>query len=214
VTLDLQIEYWNRIGLTKHLSHPVNLEQLSRWIGPASRILDYGCGYGRALGILHSHGYNSLVGVDPAAAMIAEARRNFPAASFEVLRDFRNIDLADASIDAVLLFAVLTTVPTDDGQRAILAEITRVLRPGGLLYISDMWLQTDKRNVERYAAGEKKYGLYGVFDLPDGLVVRHHKHEWIENLTQRYKVLALEEIQIQTMNGNPATAFQWFGSRQ
>jgi SAM-dependent methyltransferase len=211
--LDLQIEYWNRIGPTKLFSHPVNVEQLSRWIAPTSRILDYGCGYGRVLGILKSSGYDSLIGVDPAAAMIAAARQNFPAVSFEVLRDFRNVNLAGASVDAVLLFAVLTSVPTDDGQRAILAEITRVLRPGGVLYISDMWLQADARNAERYAAGEKKYGIYGVFDLPEGLIVRHHTREWIEKLTLRYKVLALEEIEVQTMNRHPATAFQWFGSR-
>src|SRR5207237_1548325 len=100
----------------------------------------------------------------------------------------------------------LTAVPTNEGQRAILAEITRTLRPGGILYISDMWLQTDARNVERYNRDEKKYGIYGVFDLREGVTVRHHQQEWIEELTEPYEVLQLDEIQVQTMNGHPATA--------
>jgi SAM-dependent methyltransferase len=213
VTLDFQIDYWNRIGPTKPFSHPVNFERMSQWIGSASRILDYGCGYGRVLGILHSNGYRNLMGVDPAPAMIAAARQNFPKISFEVLSDFRNVDLASACVDAVLLFAVLTSVPTDEGQRTILAETTRVLRPGGLLYISDMWLQTDARNLERYQEGERKHGIYGVFDLSEGPTVRHHSRERIEELTKGYDLVALDEIQVMTMNGHPSNGFQWFGRR-
>jgi len=209
--LSAQVEYWNRVGPTKPLAHPVNILQLTRWAPPPSRILDYGCGYGRALGILTANGYSDLLGVDPAPGMIAAARETYPSISFAVLDDYRSTGLPDASVDAVLLFAVLTAVPTDEGQRAIIAEITRLLRPKGLLYISDMWLQTDARNIERYDEGKKKYGIYGVFDLPEGVTVRHHERSWIESLTKQYEVVGLDEIQIHTMNGNPATAFQWFG---
>jgi len=209
--LDLQSDYWNQVGPTKPFAHPVQIDQLRRWVPPTSRILDYGCGYGRALGYLHSNGYDDLIGVDPAPAMIAAARRNFPSIAFDVLDDYRSVNLPDGSVDAVLLFAVLTSVPPDDDQRAIISEITRLLRPNGVLYISDMWLQTDTRNVERYAAGEKKYGIYGVFDLREGVTVRHHERAWIETLTKDYELLHLEEIAVHTMNNHPATAFQWFG---
>jgi SAM-dependent methyltransferase len=209
--LDLQMDYWNRIGPSKPFAHPVNVTQFSRWVPPSARVLDYGCGYGRALGILHSNGYSDLIGVDPAPAMIAAARENFPSISFEVLADFQKVNLPDSTVDAVLLLSVLTCVPTDDGQRAIMSEITRLLPSGGVLYISDLFLQTDSRNVERYIANEKKYGIYGVFDLREGATVRHHERAWIETLTSGFAVLALEEIPVQTMNGHPATAFQWFG---
>jgi ubiquinone/menaquinone biosynthesis C-methylase UbiE len=124
------------------------------------------------------------------------------------------VEAPDNWVDGVLLFAVLTSVPTDEGQRAILSEITRVLRPQGVLYISDMFLQTDERNVERYIQYEKKYGIYGVFDLKDGATVRHHDRNWIDTLTKDYDRLALEEISVQTMNSHPATAFQWFGRKR
>ena len=56
--------------------------------------------------------------------------------------------------------------------------------------------------------------FYGVFDLKEGVTVRHHDRSWIETLTQGYQLLALEEIAVQTMNGHPATAFQWIGRKK
>jgi SAM-dependent methyltransferase len=209
----MKTDYWNRVAPTKIFSHPVNTAKLSEFVPPTSRILDYGCGYGRALGILESYGYNDLIGVDPVSAMIERAQREFPSVSFAVLGTNQRTDLPDASVDAVLLFAVLTSAPANDTQQMIIAEITRLLRPGGVLYISDMFLQADARNLQRYVEGEKRHGVYGVFDLRDGVTVRHHDRSWIATLTTGYEQLAVEEIPIETMNGNPATAFQWFGRK-
>jgi SAM-dependent methyltransferase len=213
MTLDSQLDYWNRIGPTKTFAHPVNMEKLSRWVRPDSRLLDYGCGYGRALSILHSKGYRNLVGMDPAPAMIERACADHPQIEFSVLNDFRETGLPAGSIDAVLLFAVLTSVPRSEDQIAIVAEITRVLQPGGVLYISDMLLQTDPRNVARYEQDQRKYGIYGVFDLSDGVTVRHHERQWIDSLLRSYETLAFDEIEAQTMNSHPAIVFQWFGRR-
>ncbi len=210
--LDLQLEYWDQVGPTKSFAHPVNVARLGSWLQPTSRILDFGCGYGRALGILREHGYKDLIGFDPAPSMVAAARVRHPMIEFQVLRDFRSIPLPDASVDAALVFAVLTCIPGNDAQRAIINEITRVLRPGGLLYISDMWLQSDTRNVERYVRDATKYGIYGIFDLTEGVTVRHHDRQWIEALLEEYKGMALDEIAIQTMNGHAASGFQWFGT--
>jgi len=212
--LDRQLDYWNRIGPGKSFGHPVNFKRLSEWLSPDSRILDVGCGYGRALGLLFDRGYSNLIGCDLAPAMIAMARERFPAITFAEIICPPQLPLTDASVDATLLFAVLTCVPTNQGQRAIVEEVGRVLRPGGLFYISDLWLQTDERNRERYIRDEPKYGTYGVFDLPEGVTVRHHDPRWIETLTRDFDPLALDHINIQTMNGHPAKGFQWFGFKR
>lgn len=172
--------------------------------------MDFGCGYGRSLGELFNADYRDLIGLDFSPAMIAAARERFPEIEFQELQS-STIPLPDASVDGALLFSVLTCVPTDDGQRAIVAELHRVLNPGGLLYISDLGLQQDERNLSRYARDEAKYGTYGVFDLPEGVTVRHHDPNWIQALTSAFYPVALDEIEVVTMNGNPAKAFQWFG---
>jgi ubiquinone/menaquinone biosynthesis C-methylase UbiE len=162
------------------------------------------------LGELFNEGYENLIGLDFSPAMIAAARAQYPEITFEVVQS-STIPLPDSSVDGVLLFSVLTCIPTNEGQRALLREVHRVLSRGGLLYISDLWLQKDERNLTRYARDEQKYGVYGVFDLPEGVTVRHHDPAWIETLTSDFEMVALDHLDVVTMNGNPAQAFQWFG---
>jgi hypothetical protein len=45
------------------------------------------------------------------------------------------------------------------------------------------------------------------------VTVRHHDRAWIETLTKDYELLELEEIPVKTMNGHPASAFQWYGRK-
>jgi SAM-dependent methyltransferase len=210
VNLDSQLEYWNTAGTQKPFAHPVNLRRVRQWISDEGRILDFGCGYGRTLGELFNEGYDNLIGLDFSPAMIEAARTRFPEIQFEEVHSL-TIPLPDASVDGVLLFSVLTCIPTDEGQRMLLKELHRVLNRGGLLYISDLWLQTDERNLSRYERDQQKYGIYGVFDLPEGVTVRHHDPKWIETLTSDFEMVALDDVEVVTMNGNPAKAFQWFG---
>ena len=211
--LDHQLDYWNSAGTQKTFAHPLNLQRIREWLSHQSRILDFGCGYGRCLGELFNSGYRNLIGFDFSPAMIEAARTRFPEITFQATQP-SILPLPDACVDGALLFSVLTCVPTDDGQRAVMGELHRVLRPGGLLYISDRWLQSDERNLARYARDEPKYRIYGVFDLPEGVTVRHHDPQWIETLTKDFAMAALDEIEVLTMNGNPANAFQWFGLKR
>jgi len=210
IDLNSQYEYWNTTGTQKSFAHPLNLRRVRQWMSDEGCMLDFGCGYGRVLGELYKEGYDKLVGLDFSPAMIAAARGQYPEIAFEQIESL-SIPLPDASVDGVLLFSVLTCIPTDEGQRELLREVNRVLNRGGLLYISDLWLQTDERNLTRYARDEQKYGIYGVFDLPEGVTVRHHDPKWIETLTSEFTMVALDETDVVTMNGNPAKAFQWFG---
>jgi len=112
-----------------------------------------------------------------------------------------------------LLFAVLTCMPVDHEQRLLLSEIKRVLRPGGLLYLSDLLVNDDARNRERYERDAVRYKRYGVFELPEGVVVRHHTNEWIEEITSPFKRLEYESFDATTMNGNLSAAFQYLGCK-
>jgi len=95
-----------------------------------ARVLDVGCGTGRlARWIAERVGpTGSVVGIDPLEDWISVARSHASAVQFEVGRAEDLGAFEDASFDLVCLSSVLHWVA--DKARA-LAEIRRVLRPGG-----------------------------------------------------------------------------------
>jgi SAM-dependent methyltransferase len=203
-----QVAYWNTIGATKTFTHPVNLAWLTG-VSRNARVLDYGCGYGRVMAELNELGFSDLSGVDLSPALISRGRRLRPDLKFEVLESPPRLPHASASFDVVLLFAVLTCIPDDDAQRALVAELVRVLAPGGLLYISDMALQDDERNRGRYAAYAQQFGTpYGVFAAGDGAVCRHHHLIELRALLNDLDILDERRIDVTTMNRHRAKAVQ------
>jgi len=206
----LQKDYWDRVAPEKRFSHPLRLEWLLQHLSSQARILDHGCGYGRLIDQLSGAGYRNVVGMDFSEKMLTKCRSQFPNLTL-VRNDGRTLPFCDRAFDAVLLFAVLTCIPSDDDQRILLVEVMRVLRPGGILYISDLLINTDVRNVERYERHANGFGVYGVFELPEGVIVRHHREEWIEQLTRAFTRLAFERFSVTTMNGNASAAFQYLG---
>ncbi|HWN07986.1 MAG TPA: methyltransferase domain-containing protein [Pyrinomonadaceae bacterium] len=208
-----QVGYWDRVAPEKRFSHPLRLDWLEQYLpGRAASILDHGCGYGRTLAELSTQGYRNIFGADFSPAMLARSRNEIPNAKM-TCTDGRSLPFADGSFDLVLLFAVLTCIPDDNDQRALLGEVERVLRPEGMLYISDLLVNTDARNSERYERFAKAHGCYGVFELPEGAVVRHHRKEWIAELANPFQQLAYEPFTVTTMNGNTSAAFQYFGRK-
>jgi SAM-dependent methyltransferase len=211
--VESQINYWDRVAQFKRFSHPLRLEWLEGFLDSSARVLDYGCGYGRILAELARAGYQNVVGVDFSAAMLARCQREFPRMSL-IRNDGDTLPFESETLEAVLLFATLTCIPQNEAQLSLIAEVERILRPGGLLYISDLLLNEDPRNRERYERDAEIYGTFGVFELPEGVVVRHHRREWIEELTGTFTQLEYEPFSAITMNGNKSSAFQYLGRRE
>lgn len=208
-----QIGYWDRVAPEKRFSHPLRLDWLARYLtGSRVRILDYGCGYGRTLAELSEAGYERVLGSDFSEAMVGRARREVPNSKL-VRSDGSTLPLKSESFDAVLLFAVLTCIPNDNDQQVLVTEVERVLRPGGLLYISDLLVNDDLRNRQRYEQFAERFKCYGVLELPEGIVVRHHRKEWIEQLLGSFDQLENQPLIVTTMNGNKSSAFQYLGRK-
>jgi SAM-dependent methyltransferase len=211
--LDTQAAYWDAAVETKAFTHPLNLERFGSLLSKDAAILDYGCGYGRLCAELADAGYLHVTGVDISSRMIERGRALFPGMDLRRIAGAA-LPFAAEVFDACLLFAVLTCVPTDAGQQALIAELRRVLRPGGILYVSDYPLQTNARNQERYRAFAAEYGRFGVFRLPDGATLRHHDMHWIHALLDGLDLLHEDVLAVRTMNGNPAKAFQILARRK
>ena len=105
-----QISYWDRVAYEKRFSHPLRKDWLARYLKPQARILDYGCGYGRILTELSDARYENTIGMDFSENMLSRCRSEVPRSKL-IRNDGRGLPLKAGSLDAVLLFAVLTCIP-------------------------------------------------------------------------------------------------------
>jgi SAM-dependent methyltransferase len=212
-TDERQTEYWNRVAYEKQFTHPLDGESLGKLLPKSASILDVGCGYGRTCADLRAEGYVNVIGIDTANRMIERGHSLHPEADLRHMES-NELPFEAGTFDAVLLFAVLTCIPSDDGHRALISEVYRVLRTDGILYLSDYPIQEDSRNQSRYAQFESKYGMFGVFELPEGVVLRHHAIEWIEELLSPFRRVSVRTIDVPTMNGNMSKVFQYFARKR
>jgi arsenite methyltransferase len=123
---------------------------------PGERILDVGCGPGfycaELLGELGGEG--AIVGVDSSPQMLELAARRCEGIGNVELREggATSLPVADASIDGALCVQVLEYVPD---VPAALAELLRVLRPGGRAVVWDIdwatlsWHSADPARMAR-----------------------------------------------------------------
>ena len=109
-------------------------------VQPGARVLDIGCGTGTLVTMLKlQHPNVEVVGLDPDPKALDRARHKAAHAGATV--DFvcgfaDSIPSADASFDRVLSSFMLHHLTLDE-KRAALADVARVLKPGGTLHIVD-----------------------------------------------------------------------------
>lgn len=105
-----------------------------RLLGPRpGAVLDCGMGPGRLLSELERRGW-SIAGLDVSSEMVALARERLPQSAERLLLGrLESVPFPSGSFDAVVATGVLEYV--EDVPRA-LAEVARVLRPGGLFVVS------------------------------------------------------------------------------
>jgi len=113
-------------------------------IPPGADVLDLGCGAGVPITRALAAG-RQVTGIDISARQIELARAAVPEATF-VQADMTALDIAPASLDAVVAFYSLTHVPRAHLPE-LLAAVRRWLRPGGIL-IASMGAQDSPDAVE------------------------------------------------------------------
>jgi SAM-dependent methyltransferase len=108
-------------------------------IAPAMRVLDAGCGYGRNLVHLLREGCEVFAvdanpeGVEHVRALAAELAPNLPVTNFRI-GPIEKMEFPDDFADVVICSSVLHFARDEAHFLAMLKELWRVVRPGGMLF--------------------------------------------------------------------------------
>ena len=119
-------------------------ETLSRYLPPAAKVADVGCGRGATMAWLREHGSYTVTGV--------EADADYAASCGALIGRAEALPLPDASCGGALMECVFSLL---EQAETAAAELARVLEPGGVLLLSDL------------------YGRRGGAELNDSSLLRH-----------------------------------------
>jgi SAM-dependent methyltransferase len=141
--------------------------KLSSLLNGRERVaLDFGCGTGRLSGRLAEAIGGSVIAVDPIEELLMLAPRH-PRVEYRLLNG--RISMPDASADVVFVCFVLGALLTRNGLRWAVADITRVLRPGGLLFLVENTCEKPSRRHYRFRPEAEYVALFPTIRLcPDG----------------------------------------------
>jgi len=129
------------------------------------RVLDVGCGYGRNLVYLLREGCEIFAldanpeGVAHVRALARELAPQLPAENFRV-GSIEAMDFPDAFADVVICNSVLHFARDEQHFLAMVSELWRVLRPGGLLFCRlgsriGMEFERVRKNIYRIGDGSE-----------------------------------------------------------
>jgi len=174
---EIWIEHWHRYHFA------------SRW-AEGKRVLDVACGEGYGAALLARRAARVL-GVDVSQQAIEHAQRAYAKlANVEFKRaSCTAIPAADASIDVAISFETLEHIGE---QQEFVAELHRVLAPGGVLILScpNKAEYTDKRGTQNEFHVKELYR-----EELAGLVRRHFPHAvWYGQKPSFYSVIAPEGV--------------------
>ena len=112
----------------------LEVDFVSSQIRPAGRVLDVPCGTGRIAVPLSERGF-TVAGLDISEAVLSVARSAGPSLDFRQ-GDMRELPWSDDSFDAVLnLWTAFGYFETREEDERVLAEVARVLVPGGVFVL-------------------------------------------------------------------------------
>jgi len=163
---------------SSHWKHAVET-QILPWtlegLALGSNVLEVGPGYGVTTDLLHDR-VKHLTCVEIDSALAQRLRRRIEGRDVTVLCESATaMSLPDATFDGVVCFTMLHHVPSVALQDQLLAEVARVLRPGGIFVGTD-------------SCYSPAFGLLHIFDT---MVVVEPSA-----LPDRLKAVGFEDIQV------------------
>jgi ubiquinone/menaquinone biosynthesis C-methylase UbiE len=134
--------------------------KLVNQLAPAS-VLDIGCGTGSLLGLIRA-GNRKLAGDDLSPEMIRFAIQNLGGSVDLKVADSENLPWAAAEFDCITCCYSFHHYPNPQN---VLAEMHRVLKPGGHLIMADPWLPEPFRTFANVWCGVSRLGDVMLYSL-------------------------------------------------
>ncbi|MGH9213883.1 MAG: class I SAM-dependent methyltransferase [Acidimicrobiales bacterium] len=181
------------VDLTRRLAQLMGLQ-------PGDTVLDVASGPGTTAVLLAVEDRVDVVGVDLGSAQNAKARAKAERLGlsdrvrFEI-GDAERLPIDDAGVDAVICECALCTFP--DKTTAV-DEMARVLRPGGRLGISDVWLDPAHLDPDLQGIAGRVACLADARPIPEIRALIEHAGLEVTNLERHDDALLATIDQIQT----------------
>ncbi|OAI18554.1 hypothetical protein A1507_09375 [Methylomonas koyamae] len=155
-----KVDAYTRAGREDGVMAPVYLfhcAQICEVIKPGDTVLDLGCGPATQLALVARLNPNTkFIGMDLSNEMLSRASKyageqNLKNIEFRQGDITRLRELADRSIDAVMSTVVLHHLPDLNALESTFAEIKRILKPGGGVYLVDFGHLKSEKSIHDFA---------------------------------------------------------------
>lgn len=142
-----------RVTIQDHQFRELQLDVVRAYLNKKDLTLDVGCGNGYST-IFYAGHVKDIVGVDYSEDMVRSAwaylksRPSQPKNIKYRCADARNLPFDDSNFDKVIMERCLINIPDREGQKRVVLEAKRALKPRGMFLLSEVTLQGHK-NINR-----------------------------------------------------------------
>ncbi len=151
------------------------------------RVLDLGCGNGKTSAALMERGYRVTV-ADFSKEAVSACACQMKGPVDAVVCDCEDLPFRDGSFDAVVMVHLLDHLG-DPGVRRTAAEVFRVLRPGGVVF------------VRSFSSADMRVGDAGGEIRGNGVFYRYYDEGDIPALFEGFEVISDEVVKEETRFG-------------
>lgn len=181
---------WDKVAAYVDFNLEFLNESFFELVPKNAKILDFGCGYGRVSNQLSQGGYFNIIGIDSSLAMIERGLKQFPELDLRYC-DSSVLPFPSNYFDSVILCAVLTCISKFEIRQNIINEIYRVLKPKGIVYLSEFTAEQSIKFVSK-----------------NGTAMWHSNQSELLNLLEQFEILSVKPFETQTLTGTKSLACQ------
>jgi ubiquinone/menaquinone biosynthesis C-methylase UbiE len=188
-------DQWNKVAEEVNFNLEIDVGRFRENIPFDSKVLDFGCGYGRVSNLLLNSGYRRIVGIDSSANMIERGKREFPELRLDILAE-EGLPYPDNSFDAIVACGVFTCITSQKIRGSHMNELYRILKPEGLLHMVEFCSEPSN-----------------LFTASIGVPMLHSTPPELKELAGMLQVVSEEVKNTNTMGGNKASCYSLFARK-